>query len=86
MMLLIAKGPVAQRQEATDLGSAQCGFESLLVNQGIHHPTARVSAFQADDAGPIPAGCSILMFPWVMAAQHPLKVPCLRSSRRGTTI
>ena len=25
----------------------------------IHHPTARVSAFQADDAGSIPAGCSI---------------------------
>ena len=31
----------------------------------------RVSAFQADDAGPIPAGCSILMFPLVIGSPAP---------------
>lgn len=37
----------------------------------IHHPMVRVSAFQAEDAGPIPAGCSILMFPWVIGSPAP---------------
>ena len=27
----------------------------------IHHSMARISAFQADDAGSIPAGCSIII-------------------------